>query len=120
VITGTRVVYPWYRDPAPDSPRSVLLADEATVDWHEFGMEWKEHVAWLSPILATEGTRSLGATHSTSHHDVQALIAVDLSRTLNALATHGRRSVRAIPSWSGVSSARYECRRPASGMQPRR
>jgi hypothetical protein len=53
VITGTWVVYPWYRDPAADSPRSVLLADEATEDWHEFGMEWKEHVAWLSPILAT-------------------------------------------------------------------
>jgi hypothetical protein len=53
VITGTWVVYPWYRDPALDSPRSVLLADEATADWHEFGMEWKEHVAWLSPILAT-------------------------------------------------------------------
>jgi hypothetical protein len=53
VITGTWIVYPWYRDPAPDSPRSLLLADEATKDWHEFGMEWKEHVAWLSPILAT-------------------------------------------------------------------
>lgn len=53
VITGTWIVYPWYRDPAPDSPRSVLLADEGTADWHEFGMEWKEHVAWLSPILAT-------------------------------------------------------------------
>jgi hypothetical protein len=21
--------------------------------WHTFGMEWKEHVAWFSPILAT-------------------------------------------------------------------
>lgn len=53
VITGTWVVYPWYRDPAPDSPRSTLLADPNTVDWHHFGMEWKEHIAWLSPILAT-------------------------------------------------------------------
>jgi hypothetical protein len=53
VITGTWVVYPWYRDPAEDSPRSQLLADSSTEDWHEFGMEWKEHVAWLSPILAT-------------------------------------------------------------------
>jgi hypothetical protein len=53
VITGTWIVYPWYRDPAPDSPRSLLLADTATEDWHKFGMEWKEHVAWLSPILAT-------------------------------------------------------------------
>ena len=53
VITGTWVVYPWYRDRAPTSPRSQLLAEPSTADWHHFGMEWKEHVAWLSPILAT-------------------------------------------------------------------
>jgi lipopolysaccharide export LptBFGC system permease protein LptF len=53
VITGTWIVYPWYRDPSPTSPKSVLLSDESTKDWHEFGMEWKEHIAWLSPILAT-------------------------------------------------------------------
>lgn len=53
VITGTWVVYPWYREKSPDSPRSRLLANPATKDWHEFAMEWKEHVAWLSPILAT-------------------------------------------------------------------
>ena len=53
VLTGTWIVYPWYRDPSPTSPRSTLLADEATRAWHTFGMEWKEHVAWLSPILAT-------------------------------------------------------------------
>lgn len=53
VITGTWIVYPWYRDPAPDSPRSTILADESLADWHHFGMEWKEHIAWLSPILAT-------------------------------------------------------------------
>jgi hypothetical protein len=53
VITGTWIVYPWYREDVPDSPRSQLLADPDTKDWHEFGMEWKEHVAWLSPILAT-------------------------------------------------------------------
>jgi len=53
VITGTWVVYPWYREDVADSPRSRLLADESTKDWHEFGMEWKEHVAWISPILAT-------------------------------------------------------------------
>jgi hypothetical protein len=53
VITGTWIVYPWYRDPAATSPRSQLLADPSTADWHRFGMEWKEHVAWLSPILAT-------------------------------------------------------------------
>ena len=53
VITGTWIVYPWYREDVADSPRSQLLADESTKDWHEFGMEWKEHIAWISPILAT-------------------------------------------------------------------
>jgi hypothetical protein len=53
VITGTWIVYPWYRDAAKDSPKSLLLADPDTADWHDFGMEWKEHIAWLSPILAT-------------------------------------------------------------------
>jgi hypothetical protein len=53
VLTGTWVVYPWYRDKAATSPRSKLLANAATADWHNFGMEWKEHVAWLSPMLAT-------------------------------------------------------------------
>lgn len=53
VLTGTWVVYPWYRAKSPDSPRSQLLADPATADWHHFGMEWKEHIAWLAPILAT-------------------------------------------------------------------
>jgi hypothetical protein len=53
VITGTWVVYPWYRDPSPGSPRSLLLADPDLEEWHHFGMEWKEHVAWISPVLAT-------------------------------------------------------------------
>jgi hypothetical protein len=53
VLTGTWVVYPWYRDPADTSPRNTLLADENTELWHTFGMEWKEHVAWISPMLAT-------------------------------------------------------------------
>ena len=53
VITGTWVVYPWYRDAAKTSPRSLLLADPTKAEWHNFGMEWKEHVAWIAPILAT-------------------------------------------------------------------
>lgn len=53
VITGTWLVYPWYRDAAKTSPRSLLLADPAKAEWHNFGMEWKEHVAWIAPILAT-------------------------------------------------------------------
>jgi hypothetical protein len=53
IITGTWVVYPWYRESDADSPRSTLLADPDTEDWHKFGMEWKEHIAWISPMLAT-------------------------------------------------------------------
>jgi hypothetical protein len=53
VITGTWVVYPWYRDPSPESAKSKLVGDPNLADWHDFGMEWKEHVAWLSPVLAT-------------------------------------------------------------------
>jgi hypothetical protein len=53
VITGTWVVYPWYREDVPTSPRSVLLESSGTEDWHKFAFEWKEHVAWLAPMLAT-------------------------------------------------------------------
>lgn len=59
VITGTYVVYPWYRAKPPAGadlihfPRYYLLANPHLAEWHKFGMEWKEHVAWLSPILAT-------------------------------------------------------------------
>ena len=53
VLTGTWIVYPWYREDTPDSARSTLLANPDTEDWHKFGMEWKEHIAWISPLLAT-------------------------------------------------------------------
>jgi hypothetical protein len=53
VITGTWIVYPWYREDIPESAKSQLLADPNLADWHEFGMEWKEHIAWIAPLLAT-------------------------------------------------------------------
>jgi len=53
VLSGTYIVYPWYRARGPDSPRSLLLASPATSLWHTFGMEWKEHIGWFAPILAT-------------------------------------------------------------------
>ena len=53
VISGTWIVYPWYREETPGSAKSRLLADSSTADWHDFAMEWKEHIAWISPILAT-------------------------------------------------------------------
>jgi hypothetical protein len=53
VLIGTYVVYPWYRDAAATSPKSLLLADPSRAAWHTFGREWKEHVAFIAPILAT-------------------------------------------------------------------
>jgi hypothetical protein len=59
VITGTYIVYPWYRAAPPaganliDYPRYYLLDNPNLAAWHTFGMEWKEHVAWFAPILAT-------------------------------------------------------------------
>ena len=59
VITGTYTIYPSYRAPAPQGadlslyPRSFLRASETLSGLHTFGMEWKEHIAWFSPILAT-------------------------------------------------------------------
>lgn len=71
VLTGTWIVYPWYRETlagnslaacdglqAPSgecSPKEFLLSNTSgqTADWHEFGMEWKEHIAWIAPMLAT-------------------------------------------------------------------
>jgi hypothetical protein len=60
VLSGTYIVYPWYRAAAPAGianlgafPRSLLLSSPATRQWHSIGMEWKEHVAWLVPIAIT-------------------------------------------------------------------
>jgi hypothetical protein len=66
VIVGTYIVYPGYRAKPPEGvdttvqseeltqyPRYWLLANEETASYHELGMEWKEHVAWISPLLAT-------------------------------------------------------------------
>lgn len=52
VATGSFIVYPWYRAD-PGGAKFDLLADPDTADWHEFGMEWKEHIAWIAPLLAT-------------------------------------------------------------------
>ena len=60
VLTGTYILYPWYRAAPPAGtvllgafPRSLLLSNPATSRWHTIGMEWKEHVAWLVPIAIT-------------------------------------------------------------------
>ena len=60
VFSGEYIVYPWYRAVPPagttdlaDYPRRLLLSSGKTSEWHNVGMEWKEHVAWLAPIAMT-------------------------------------------------------------------
>jgi hypothetical protein len=60
VFSGAYIVYPWYRAVPPagttdlaEYPRRLLLASGKTSEWHNIGMEWKEHVAWLAPIAIT-------------------------------------------------------------------
>lgn len=59
VISGTYWVYSWYRTAPPTGadlsfyPRSYLLAQPSLSHWHKFGMEWKEHIGWLTPIIST-------------------------------------------------------------------
>jgi hypothetical protein len=60
VFSGAYVVYPWYRAVPPagatdlaEYPRRLLLASGRTSEWHNIGMEWKEHVSWLAPIAMT-------------------------------------------------------------------
>jgi uncharacterized membrane protein SpoIIM required for sporulation len=60
VLTGTYVIYPWYRAALPPGatdlsmfPQRLLLSSPTTSSWHSLGMEWKEHVAWSTPISIT-------------------------------------------------------------------
>ena len=60
VFSGAYIVYPWYRAVPPagvtdlaEYPRRLLLSNNKTSEWHNVGMEWKEHVAWLAPIAIT-------------------------------------------------------------------
>ena len=59
-LSGTYIIYPWYRAAPPPGtadlsayPRSLLLSSPSTSEWHLLGMEWKEHVGWLAPIAIT-------------------------------------------------------------------
>ena len=60
VFSGAYIVYPWYRAVPPtgltdlsEYPRRLLLSSGKTSEWHNVGMEWKEHVSWLAPIAMT-------------------------------------------------------------------
>jgi hypothetical protein len=59
VLSGTYLVYPWYRAVPPVGadlnlyPKALLLSSNATALWHTVGMEWKEHIGWIAPIAMT-------------------------------------------------------------------
>ena len=59
MLTGTYLVYPWYRAVPPRGadlhpyPKALLLSNPATANLHSIGMEWKEHIAFLAPIAFT-------------------------------------------------------------------
>ena len=60
VLTGAYVIYPWYRAALPPGakdlalfPQRLLMSSPSISGWHSLGMEWKEHIAWFTPISIT-------------------------------------------------------------------
>jgi hypothetical protein len=60
VFLGAYAIYPWYRAHPPAGtldligyPQHLLMSNPVTAGWHNIGMEWKEHIAWLAPISLT-------------------------------------------------------------------
>jgi hypothetical protein len=58
VLSGTWITYPWYRAKPPTGVADTAypqawLEGHGLSFWHDYGMEWKEHVGWLAPFLAT-------------------------------------------------------------------
>lgn len=97
VITGTWIIYPWYRAKPPeganlvDYPRYFLLDDPAIAAWHSFGMEWKEHVAWLAPILLTGAVYVLGreGVHLARNKQTRQAVIVFMTLAFVAAAIAG-------------------------------
>jgi hypothetical protein len=86
VLSGTFIAYPWYRATPPEGttdltnyPRSLLLAEDGTAPWHTFGMEWKEHVAWIAPFLAT------AVAFAVAYYGVQLVRRGEIRRAVMAL-----------------------------------
>lgn len=83
VIVGTWIVYPWYRAVAPAGttdltkfPKALLVASPDTAEWHNFGMEWKEHIAFLAPLLAT------AVAFATLYYGVQLIHRGEIRRAM--------------------------------------
>lgn len=59
VLSGTYLILPRYLAGPPkgarlsDYPKAYLLAHPHLAPLNDVGMEWKMHIAWIAPVLAT-------------------------------------------------------------------
>jgi len=59
-VVGSYLPYAWYRVQPPEGvtnlsnfPRAYLLSRPHLAVWDSVGMEWKEHLGWVVPLLCT-------------------------------------------------------------------
>lgn len=95
VLTGTYVLYPWYRAVPPADatnfslfPKYLLTSSATTSGWHSLGMEWKEHVAWIAPIAMTMAAYVV-TTYRRSMHEYRQVRQAVLVFALGALGAAG-------------------------------
>jgi hypothetical protein len=79
VLLGAYAVYPWYRAHPPAGltdlggfPQRLLMSSPATSQWHDIGMEWKEHIAWFAPFSLTAAAH-LVARYGAHLHELPAV-----------------------------------------------
>jgi hypothetical protein len=99
VLTGTYIVYPWYRAVPPGGgadlslfPKYLLMSSTTTAGWHSLGMEWKEHVAWTAPVVMTMVSYVLTKYRGSIHEHPQVRQAV----LVFALAAFGAAGVAGL------------------------
>jgi hypothetical protein len=93
VLTGTYIIYPWYRASPPQGtvnlarfPEQLLLSNPATSGWHSIGMEWKEHVAWLVPISISMASAVFSRYRGNLRHHPELRTAVLIFLLVSFLA----------------------------------
>lgn len=81
-LVGTYLPYPWYRAEPPKDvtnllkyPRSYLLSVPHLAVWKK-GMEWKEYLGWVVPILCTPATYLLSVYGTSLKDDPKLKMAV--------------------------------------------
>jgi len=102
VLSGTYIIYPWYRAATPVGatslaafPRALLLSHPSTRQWHLIGMEWKEHVAWIVPIAITMAAYlAIKYAGDIRNHPKEPLIVRRESRCVSAGYRPARELVR--------------------------